>query len=44
MAIAPKEKSIADFVKRLAAQTELTDRGRFELPINPGSKLRLHRD
>ena len=31
-------------VPKMAAQTELADRGRFELPINPGSKLRPHRD
>jgi hypothetical protein len=29
---------------KMAAQTELADRGRFELPINAGSKLRPHRD
>jgi hypothetical protein len=31
-------------VPKMAAQTELADRGRFELPINAGSKLRPHRD
>jgi hypothetical protein len=29
---------------KMAAQTELAERGRFELPINAGSKLRPHRD
>jgi hypothetical protein len=31
-------------VPKMAAQTDLADRGRFELPINAGSKLRPHRD
>ena len=31
-------------VPKMAAQCELADRGRFELPINAGSKLRPHRD
>jgi hypothetical protein len=31
-------------MSKMAAQTELADRGRFELPINAGSKLRPHRD
>jgi predicted nuclease of predicted toxin-antitoxin system len=31
-------------VPKMAAQTELADRGRFELPIRAGSKLRPHRD
>jgi hypothetical protein len=31
-------------VPKMAAQTELTERGRFELPINPSSKLRPHRE
>jgi len=31
-------------VPKIAAQTELTARGRFALPINYGSKLRPHRD
>jgi hypothetical protein len=30
-------------VPKMAAQTELADRGRFELPVNAGSKLRPHR-
>jgi hypothetical protein len=30
-------------VPKMAAQTELAERGRFELPINAGSKLRPHR-
>jgi hypothetical protein len=29
-------------VPKMAAQTELAERGRFELPINAGSKLRPH--
>jgi len=29
---------------KMAAQTELADRGRFELPINAASKFRPHRD
>jgi PIN like domain len=29
---------------KMAAQTDLADRGRFELPINAGSKLRPHKD
>jgi hypothetical protein len=29
---------------KMAAQTDLADRGRFELPINAGSKLRPHQD
>jgi hypothetical protein len=32
------------WVPRLAAQVDLAERGRFELPINAGSKLRPHRD
>lgn len=28
----------------MIAQTDIADRGRFELPINTGSKLRPHRD
>ena len=31
-------------VPKMAAQVELTERGRFDLPINAGSKLRPHRD
>jgi PIN like domain len=31
-------------IPKMAAQTELADRGRFELPINAGSKLRPHQD
>lgn len=30
-------------VPKMAAQTDLAERGRFELPINVGSKLRPHR-
>jgi PIN domain-containing protein len=29
---------------KMASQTDLADRGRFELPINAGSKLRPHQD
>jgi hypothetical protein len=29
---------------KMVAQTELADRGRFELPIRPSSKLRPHRN
>jgi hypothetical protein len=29
---------------KMAQQTDLADRGRFDLPINAGSKLRPHRD
>jgi hypothetical protein len=31
-------------IPKMAAQTDLADRGRFELPINAGSKLRPHQD
>lgn len=31
-------------IPKMAAQTDLAERGRFELPINAGSKLRPHRD
>jgi hypothetical protein len=31
-------------IPKMAAQTDLADRGRFDLPINAGSKLRPHRD
>jgi PIN like domain len=31
-------------VPKMAAQTALADRGRFDLPINAGSKLRPHRE
>jgi PIN like domain len=31
-------------VPLMAKQVEIADRGRFELPINSGSKLRPHRD
>ena len=30
-------------IPKMAAQTELAESGRFELPINSGSKLRPHR-
>ena len=29
---------------KMAAQVELAERGRFELPVNAGSKFRPHRD
>jgi PIN like domain len=32
------------WVPKMAAQTALAASGRFELPINPSSKLRPHRD
>jgi hypothetical protein len=32
------------WLPKMAQQTDLADRGRFELPINAGSKLRPHRD
>jgi hypothetical protein len=32
------------WVPKMAAQTTLADRGRFELPINSGSKLRPQQD
>jgi hypothetical protein len=31
-------------IPKMAAQVDLADRGRFELPINAGSKLRPHQD
>jgi hypothetical protein len=31
-------------IPKIAQQTDLADRGRFDLPINAGSKLRPHRD
>jgi PIN like domain len=31
-------------IPKMASQTDLADRGRFELPINAGSKLRPHQD
>jgi hypothetical protein len=31
-------------IPKMAAQTDLVDRGRVELPVNAGSKLRPHRD
>jgi hypothetical protein len=31
-------------IPKMVAQTALADRGRFDLPINAGSKLRPHRD
>lgn len=31
-------------IPKMALQTDLVDRGRFELPINSGSRLRPHRD
>jgi hypothetical protein len=31
-------------IPKMAAQTDLTDQARYELPINAGSKLRQHRD
>jgi hypothetical protein len=31
-------------IPKMATQSDLADRGRFELPINAGSKLRPHRD
>lgn len=46
-----RKSSVEDIAVRLirlmpkiAAQTALAASGRFELPINPGSKLRPHRD
>lgn len=32
------------WVPRISAQVELAERGRFDLPISAGSKLRPHRD
>jgi PIN like domain len=32
------------WIPKIATQTALAASGRFELPINPGSKLRPHRD
>jgi hypothetical protein len=40
------EETVARLIRlipKMAAQTEIAERGRFELPINPGSKLRPHR-
>jgi PIN like domain len=31
------------WIPKMAAQTDLAERGRFDLPINAGSKLRPHR-
>jgi PIN like domain len=31
-------------IPKMVSQTDLADRGRFELPINAGSKLRPHQD
>jgi hypothetical protein len=31
-------------MEKISAQVELAERGRFELPINAGSKLRPYRD
>ncbi len=31
-------------VPKMAAQTDLAEQGRFDLPINAGSKLRPHKD
>jgi hypothetical protein len=41
------EETVARLIRlvpKMAAITDLADRGRFELPINAGSKLRPHRD
>lgn len=41
------EESAARLIRlmpKIIAQADLADRGRFELPINAGSKLRPHRD
>lgn len=41
------EESAARLIRlmpKIIAQADLADRGRFELPINSGSKLRPHRD
>jgi hypothetical protein len=32
------------WMPKIVAQTTLAESGRFELPINPGSKLKPHRD
>jgi hypothetical protein len=38
------EARLIRLIPKIAAQTELAGRGRFELPINAGSKLRPHWD
>lgn len=43
----PVEETAARLIRlipEMAAQTDLADRGRFELPINASSKLRPHHD
>lgn len=43
-AVAETAARLIRLVSKMAAQVELADRGRFDLPINAGSKLRPHRD
>ena len=31
-------------IPKMAQQTDIADRGRFELPVHPGAKLRPHRN
>jgi hypothetical protein len=41
----PVEETVARLIRlipKMVQATDLTDRGRFELPINAGSKLRTH--
>ncbi len=42
--VAETANRLIRLVSKMAAQVDLTERGRFELPINAGSKLRPHRD
>jgi hypothetical protein len=44
MSVEESAARLIRLVPKMAAQCELTERGRFELPINSGSKLRPYRD
>jgi PIN domain-containing protein len=40
----PLEELAWRLIPLMAQQTDIVERGRFELPMRPGSKLRPHRD
>jgi PIN like domain len=44
MSVAETAARLIRLIPKMAAQSDLADRGRFELPVNAGSKLRPHRD
>jgi hypothetical protein len=43
-AVEEKAWRLIRLIPKMAQQTDIAERGRFELPIRPGSKLRPHRE